>query len=142
LTLGYTDKNIIEISWDNPNSVLFMKKPDNSEWILVGIVNVNSWTLQREYVYWDNFIGYRELSQSEIAEIEWDKNSVFTKVFYIDKVFLNLRAKDFYLEVYNSWSLINLDFSVVKTFNKDSFWLEFSSFDIEEIVIYEYSLVL
>jgi hypothetical protein len=119
---------------------LYLKKTDLSAWILVWIVDSSTRKIQKNYVYWDNFIGYRELSQSEVNEIDNNKSLVFDKIFQNDKLFLNLRAKDFKPELYNSWEIINLHFSIVKRFDKNLFWTDFASLNIEDIVIGEYNL--
>lgn len=139
----YLTIEVIPLSWEtnpSPNGVLYLKKTDLSAWILVWIVDSSTRKIQKNYVYWDNFIGYRELSQSEVNEIDNNKSLVFDKIFQNDKLFLNLRAKDFKPELYNSWEIINLHFSIVKRFDKNLFWTDFASLNIEDIVIGEYNL--
>lgn len=133
----YSEKEIVSISGNN--SVLYLKKPDLSAWVLVWVIDSDTKKIQKNYVYWDNFIGYRELSQNEVSEIEWDNNLVFDKVFQEDKVFLNLRIKDFVLDAYNDGLLVNMYVSVVGKF-EEYYWKDFSDLEISNI--YEYSLVL
>jgi hypothetical protein len=134
----YSIVKIISIP-NNSNWVLCLKKEDLNAWVLVWIVNLDTKMIQQNYIYWDNFIAYRELSSDEIAEIDSDNDIVFTKIFQIDKIFQGLRVKDFVLEPYNNWKIVDLYVSFVKKFS-NLFWQNFEDLSIENIVIWEYNL--
>lgn len=136
----YSTGEIISVTGTS-NGVLYLKKPDLSAWVLIWIVNLDDKKIQPQYVYWDNFIGYRELSKDEVEEINEDESVAFDKIFQLDKLFLNLRAKDFELEWYNNWDLINVKISIVNKFD-DFFGEKFDDLNIENLIIYEYNLVL
>jgi hypothetical protein len=135
----YSTGGIISLNLPNENEVLYLKKPDSSAWVLIWIIDSNTKKIQKNYVYWDNFVGYRELSQSEVSEIDINNNLAFDKIFQGDKLFLNLRAKDFKLELYN-WKIVNLHISIVKKVDESLFWTDFADLNIEDIVIGEYDL--
>ena len=138
----YSSGQIIEVNlWVSPNQALLLKTPDNEHWVLFGIVNVNanSWTLQREYVYWNNFIGYLELTWVDAVTNVWE---FFNLKFPEDKIFRKLRAKDFKVTKYNVWTgeLLDIYISVVKALDKSMAWTKFSELK-DDILVGEFNLV-
>lgn len=126
---------------DNYNQVLYLKKLDLSEWILIWIVNLNSKKLLKDYTYWDNFLWYRYLSLAEMASIDADNSIIYDVEFGRDKIFQNLRMKDFRVWVYNYWYIIDVYFSVINLFDDSLFWKNFADFYIDKLVIDEYNLI-
>lgn len=125
----------------NPNHVLYLKKFHWDEWILVWIVNLESKRLQRNYIYGNNFLWYRYLSSDEMIAIDADRNVIFEKEFWLDKVFQNLRMKDFQVWVYNDGYIIDMYFSVINLFDISLFDKDFADFFIDKLVIDEYNLI-
>lgn len=125
----------------NPNNILYLKKLDLSQWILVWIVDINTWLLQRDYIYWDNFLWYRYLSPTEMAQIDNDYDIVFTKQFTNDRIFQSLRMRDFKAKTLNEWNIIDLHFTVINLFDESLFYKDFNDFYIDRFVIDEYNLV-
>lgn len=125
----------------SPNDVLYLKKLDMSQWMLVWIVDIETKKIQRNYVYWNNFLGYRYLSPTEMSQIDLDNSLIYDKEFTVDKIFQNLRMKDFKVETYNYWWLIDFYFSVVNLFDESLFNKDYADFYIDKLVIDEYNLV-
>ena len=136
---GITDPSY---TWaTNPNHVLYLKKFHWNDGILVWIVNANTKRLQRNYIYGDNFLWYRYLSQEEMDDIDANREVIFDMVFWLDKVFQNLRMKDFQVWVYNDWYIIDVYFSVINLFDDSLFDKNFLDFFIDRLVIDEYNLI-
>jgi hypothetical protein len=55
-------------------------------------------------------------------------------------MFLNLRIKDFILEYYNNEKIIELYVNIVKKFDESLFWVDFADLDVDNLIIWEYSL--
>lgn len=125
----------------SPNDVLYLKKLDMTQWMLVWIVDIETKKIQKNYVYWNNFLGYRYLSPTEMAQIDLDNSIIYTKEFTNDKIFQNLRMKDFRVKTYNYWWLIDFYFSVVNLFDESLFDKDYADFYIDKLVIDEYNLV-
>ncbi|NVP17604.1 prepilin-type N-terminal cleavage/methylation domain-containing protein [Candidatus Gracilibacteria bacterium] len=138
---GITESSYTGTTTINPNHVLYLKKFHGNEGILVGIVNLNTKRLQRNYTYGDNFLGYRYLSQEEMDQIDANRDVIFTKEFGLDKVFQNLRMKDFQVGVYNDGYIIDIYFSVINLFDDKLFGKDFADFFIDRLVIDEYNLI-
>lgn len=125
----------------NPNNVLYLEKLDWSEWILVWIVDINTNLLQRNYVYWDNFLWYRFLTPTEMNDIKNDNNLIYQKEFFLDKVYQWLRTKDFRVESYNAWTIVNMYYSVINLYDDSLFDKNFEDFYLDDLIVDEYSLV-
>lgn len=125
----------------NPNNVLYLKRLDQEQWILVWIVDINTGFLQRDYIYWNNFLWYRYLSSSEMTEIDSDPSVIFTKQFTNDRVFQSLRMRDFQAKLFNSGDVVELYFSVINLFDDSLINQDFADFYVDDLVIDEYNLV-
>lgn len=136
-----TDPSYTWTTIPNPNNVLYLKKLDSTEWMLLWIVSLDTHKLQRNYVYWDNFLWYRFLSVAEMAAIDTDNSLIYTKIFSDDKIFKNLRMKDFNAQIYNYWYLLDIYFSVINLFDDSLFYKDFADFYVDKLVIDEYNLV-
>lgn len=126
----------------NKNSVLLITNYDNTEWLILWVVNLETKLIQKDYVYWNNFIWYRMLSESEITEILSNKSLVFDKEFQLDKIFQKLRIKDFNLEAYNDTEIINLNYSIVRILDESLNWTNFNELIINDLILWNYDLVL
>ncbi|MDD3144716.1 MAG: hypothetical protein PHV23_01245 [Candidatus Gracilibacteria bacterium] len=138
---GITDPSYTGTTIPNPNNVLYLKKLDSSEGMLLGIVSLDTHQLQRNYVYGNNFLGYRYLSVAEMAAIDGNNALIYDKIFADDKIFKNLRMKDFKAQIYNSGYLIDIYFSVINLFDNSLFYKDFADFYVDKLVIDEYDLV-
>lgn len=125
----------------NPNHVLYLKTLDLKKWILIWIVNIDNKLIQRNYVYWDNFLWYRYLSVEEMAEIDTNTWKIFEKQFTNDKIFQNIRMRDFRVETYNWWYLVDVYFSVINLFDDSLLGKDFADFFVDKLVIDEYNLI-
>lgn len=146
----FTDATIINWTFDseytgstnpNPNSILYLKKFDWTEWLLIWIVDIETKKMQKNYTYWDNFLAYKYISKDRMDILDNDNNLVFDEVFTNDKIFQWLRMKDFNVETYNDWNIIDIYYTVINLFDDSTFFLDFADFYIDELVIDEYNLV-
>lgn len=95
--------------------VLMLTNDDDSTWFLYWVVDTISMKLEdpAEYnIYKNKVIWYRSLSQNEITEINADPNKVYDKIFFKDKLYSMLFAKDFQVDYYNDWVILDLNISV------------------------------
>lgn len=147
---GFTDATILTWATDawytwktnpNPNSVLYLKKFDWSEWIIVWIVDINTKKLQKHYTYWNNFLWYKFVSTTVMNDLDSNPTSIYDQIFPNDKIFQWLRMKDFIVQNYNWWNAIDIYFSVINLYDNTHFEMDFNEFFIDKLVIEEYNLV-
>lgn len=125
----------------NPNNVLYLEKLDWTEGLLVWIVDINTNLIQRNYVYWDNFLWYRFLTPTEMNEIQNDNDVIYQKRFFLDKIYQWLRAKDFRIDSYNGDSVVNMYYSVINLYDDSLFGKNFEEFYLDDLIVDEYNLV-
>ncbi len=95
--------------------VLMITNEANNEWFLYWVVDTLNMKLDKpsDYnIYKDKVIWYRSLSKKEIQNIESNKNIVYDLNFYKDKLYPMLFAKDFQVNLYNSWTILDLYLAV------------------------------
>ena len=77
------------------NDVLYLKNNLSTEAVIFWVVNKETMKLQPDYVHGNNFIWYRNLSDYEIWEIDSNSGAIYDLNFYEDKIFFNMRIRDF-----------------------------------------------
>lgn len=117
-------------TWTGSDTFIF-KYDDDSEGIMVWVVPVELMkieTLTENYSkYYNKVLWYRKLSSSELYEISVDPEYVKTYTFFDDKIFKDLKIKDFQVDLYNSWAIINMDFVFIENYKKLYDWRSFDS---------------
>ena len=118
----------IEMSevWTGEFETLMLKDVYWTKWLLFWVVNQDNMKLQEDYLYDKNVLWYRLLSQTEITSIESDNSEIYNLNFYNDKIYDYLKIKDFQLEFYNSWTILDLNVSVLYKFQTLDFWKSFT----------------
>ena len=123
--------------WTSNNSVLLLKNIENSKWLIFWVVNKDDMKLQENYIYWNNIIWYRYLSEQEVVDVEADESKIYTLKFQKDKLFDLILVKDFNIEFYNSDEIIDLylstfTFNNIKQYWKSLTWFYLGSWDLLE----------
>ncbi len=94
------------------NDVLMLKNKESTKWVLFWIVRKDTLKIEQNtgYLYiYDKVMAYREISDIEITDLETTPLNVYNYIFYEDKLFKALRIKDFQVDYYNSWNIININ---------------------------------
>ena len=105
--------------------VLLMMNHDHSKWYIWGVVDTNTMKLDNpaEYnIYKNKVFWYRSLSANEISEILANPNKVYEKVFFRDKLYDALFAKDFQVDLYNSGAILDVNFTIWMWYNSNFDW--------------------
>lgn len=113
----------IEILYDYDNTwfdVGLLKTLDDQSGILIGVVDRDTLKLSPDGmldIYHNSMLGYRSVSSTEIASIQWDPSVIYNYEFFGDKVFSRFNLRDFQLLSYNSGDTIEmlLDISPIYT---------------------------
>lgn len=134
-----------EIIVDNPkwigHDVLYMRDPWSNWWVIWAVID--SETLQIEdaskYDYYGNkILWYRLLSDSELATMSGSTSVIYDYVFFEDKLFNGFKTKEFQLELYNSWALLESNIEIIPHYKKDLDdirWLDIPKDDVIKINI-------
>jgi len=110
--------------------VLMLTNEDDTKWYLYWVVDTTTMKLEdpNDYdVYKNKVIWYRSLSENEISEIYNDPNKVYDKIFFKDKLYPMLFTKDFQVDYYNSWTILDLNISVWANYLPSLDWVPISS---------------
>lgn len=101
-------------SWSD---TIMMTNEANNEWILVWIVWKDSLTLEDSEIdfntIYEKHLAIRELNALDISNIIATPGMVLGLSFNKDKLFDDLVMKDFQVELYNTWAVINIDLEVL-----------------------------
>lgn len=108
------------------NSTILLKDNYNNRWVVFWVVDDDTNKIREDYIYWNNIIGYRLLSQTELAEVELDNETIYDKTFFDDKLFHKMRIKDFIVDIYNQWEILDIMINVINTRNDKDFWKSLS----------------
>ena len=123
---------LIDNTW-TWSDVLMLKSLDKSKWIILWVVNKTTMKLentQEKYnTYYDKVIWYRDLSNSEIIELENSETQVYSYVFFNDKLFNNIKIIDFQLDFFNQNKILEMNIKVNKDYKESLNWISFDNFD-------------
>ena len=132
--------NIFELYWTWTNQAVLLRNTEINEWILFWVVNDETRKIQKEYIYWENYIWYRKVSDIELADIDTNSWALFDLIFLWDKIYSWIRIKDFKPELFNGWDILSLDVSIVVLADKNNIWKNFNTFTIDSLNMIEYTL--
>jgi hypothetical protein len=117
-------------SWEN-----------KKEWYIFAMISNDlltiDWTGNVDYIG-DKVLAYKKISSTEIGKLNNDINNVYNFKFNRDKIFEDIKLKDFQLELYNTWSLFEAKFLINPFYRKKLDWQKYSEIwtsQIEEIVL-------
>lgn len=114
---------MMDIIWTwSENNVIYLKNAEGSEWFVFWVVNRETMKIQKNYIYWDNTIWYRKLSQTEVNNINTSSWEVYNLTFMQDKIYDWLIIKDFKAEFYNSWTVLDLNISSILFYDDSMIW--------------------
>jgi hypothetical protein len=85
-------------------------------------------------LYYDKVLGYRQLSETELTNINSNPSLVYDLKFFPDKLFDGLKMKDFQMSIYNSGTIINMDLDVLLYYNDSNKDLRLDNINPEDII--------
>ena len=123
-------------AWENSSILLY----DDIGWILYWIVNHQSWKIQKEKIYWNNYVWRRLISFWELTTILADTWSIYDLKFQDDKIYKWVRIKDFNAELYNWWQILDMYISAVLVVDENNFWKKISDMFFDRNELAEFNL--
>lgn len=123
------------------NNLIILKNTIKSEYVVFWLVDLDILRFQSGYILWNNYLWYRKLSQLEYDSIVIDNSYIDSLNIFKDNIFDKTIIKDFKLTLYNTWSLINVDISVINLINKEDFWKNFNDIKIDSKLFQYFNLI-
>lgn len=110
------------ISW-TWSDILLLKSNESNHWFLIWVVDKNtmkleSWSLNY-LTYTDKVLWYAKISSYDIDNINLNDLYVYDIYFHRDHLYENLKIRDFQVNLYNSWALIDIYISTIKNYNEE-----------------------
>lgn len=134
---GYN--NISIFTWSQtPNNVLLLINSEKLDWVLFAVIDNNTNKIEQNYVYWYNYLWYRRMSDIEI----WlDISNIYDLKFNNDKIFKEMKIKDFKVELYNSGAILDLKYTAINLDNNVAKWEGFKNMFIPKDSMIKVNLV-
>lgn len=110
-------------------------------WVLIWVVDADTLRLSSTGsidIYHQTVLWYRGLSASEITSIETDPSVIYDYEFFGDKLFSNFYLRDFQMQMYNSWTTMNMELNIFPDYRPNLYGESWS--DLPKDSIFYYSL--
>jgi hypothetical protein len=83
-------------------------------------------------VYYNKSLWFKRVWAWEINAMKTNSWYVYTVWFYKDNIYDKLKMRDLQIENYNSWTIINVDLTILKDYNPDYVWWTWLSLKWQE----------
>ena len=135
---GYIQQDLIAKSatWTS-SSIMLMQDLDSTTWVIFGVVNKETMQIEddsQHTIYYDKVLGYRLLSEFELTNINADLTGIYDLNFFPDKLFEGLKIKNFQMEMYNSWAIIDMNLEILLYYNDSKKWILLTDISPEDII--------
>lgn len=128
LNQSYENKEIIiskdEWEWTD---ILLLSNSGLTWWVLIALVDPNTkriYNSSTSYpLYNEKYIWCRILDETELANIIATPSDSYTLEFFEDKIFTNIYMKDFQVSLFNSWTISDMELSLLLRYWKESEWI-------------------
>ena len=130
----------MQVFTGSTNSILYLRNQSWDKAVIFWVVNKSTMKIQPDYIYENNFIWYRNLSIPEINQIDTNSGAVYDLNFHNDKVFFNMRIKDFNVILYNNDSIVDIFFSVINRKDENNFWMSLDEISVNPLDLQEFNL--
>ena len=110
-------------TWTGSDLFLF-KNPDASSWILFWVINLDNYKIDIDTkTYKSSWLWFRELTWTEIQDIESDNTLIHSLLFQKDKVYTWLQIKDLQIQSFNSWDIYEMNLTINIDYHSSLNWL-------------------
>lgn len=135
---GYFNQDLIvsNVSWSG-SDIILMKNIDSSKGVIFWVVSKESMSIEPDLgykIYADKVLWYRILSENEIIDIETTLTNIYNLKFFPDKVYDGLKVKDFQMDMYNSWAIIDMNMEVLLYYNDSNKWILLKDINPEDLI--------
>ncbi len=135
---GYFQQDLIATTatWTTSDIILLQNMTDKKG-VVFGVVNKETMSIEddsQHKIYYDKVIGYRNLSEFELWNINANPTLIYDLNFFPDKLFDGLKIKDFQIEKYNSGTILEMNMDILLYYNDTQKWILLSSINPEDIL--------
>lgn len=119
------------------SSIILLQNIDETKGVVFWVVDKKTMSIEdhtTHTIYSDKVIWYRNLSEFELTNINADPTDIYGLKFFPDKLFEWLKIKDFQMELYNSWAIIDMNLEVLLYYNDSNKWILLSDISPEDII--------
>jgi len=128
-------------SWTWSDIFLLRNDNVNKWWYIVAQVNSELWVIDSSNnvdMIWNKVLALRKVSQEEIYNLLLVPNWVYYYKFNKDELYNNIKLKDLQIDLFNTWSLIEMTLDINPAYKIKLDWEKYSEIwtnNIEKIVI-------
>jgi len=119
--------------------VAMLTSIDETSWVLVGVVDRQrsqlSQTSQGD-IYHESVLWYRPISSTEITNIQGDGTIVYDYDFFLDNLFTRFNIRDFQLQSFNSWAVVEMKLDIFPLYNPTYAWESWNNIPQDSIFTY------
>ncbi len=133
---GYQAFEVYWDVWENSSVLLH----DDIGWILYGVVNYEKEKIQKEKIYWNNYIWRRLISFWELTTILADSWAIYDLQFQDDKIYKWVRIKDFNADLYNWGEILDIYISATLVVDENNFWKRIADMFFDKNELAEFNL--
>ncbi len=133
---GYILKNNESWTWSD---ILLLRSwvwEFKKQWYIFAMISNDNLTIDWSWNVdniGDKVFAYKNISEYEMDLLTSNLNNVYNFKFNRDKVFTELKLKDFQLDLYNNWGLIEAIFFINTLYRKSLDWKKYSEIWTENI---------
>lgn len=135
---GYIDQNLLATTATGSQSdIMLMENFDSSQGVVFWVINKETMSIEKQQnyeLYYDKVLWYRQLSETELTNINSNPSLVYDLQFFPDKIFDGLKMKDFQMAIYNSGTIIDMDLEVLLYYNDSNKGLRLDDINPEDII--------
>jgi len=114
---------IVDNTGSTWNDILLLQNDLWTDWIIFWVVDENTMKLEKKQtaynIYYNKSLWFKRVSESEINSINSNSWYIYTIGFYKDNLYEQLKMKDLQMKMYNSWTIINVDLSMIKDYTPE-----------------------
>jgi hypothetical protein len=103
------------------SDILLLTNEDSSKGIIFWVVDYETMQLEENStynIYNNKTLWYRRVSQSELIILETTPNDVYNFIFFPDKLYNGLKIKSFQADLYNSWTILDMNMEILLYYNE------------------------
>jgi len=122
---------IVDNTGSTWNDILLLQNDLGTDWIIFWVVDENTMKLESKKtaynIYYNKSLWFKRVSWLELNAMKASTWYVYTIRFYEDNIYEQLKMRDLQMQMYNSWSIINVDLSILKEYNPEYMWWNWST---------------
>ena len=128
-------------TWTWSDILLLRNNNENKWWYIIAQVNLDLWVIDSSdnvNIIWNKVLALRKVSSEEIDNLLLVPAWIYYYNFNKDEIYENIKLKDLQIDLFNTWSLIEMNLDINPVYKIKIDWEKYSEIwtsGIERIVI-------